>query len=275
MADILEPLHSRERRRADLDETLKALTEKRNALESAIAEHENFDLQGSKVELDRLNTLIDQSSLRRCHAEMKLQEHSAALTHLKSTTVGMTRIFDYLSKDQIRLRSEARKLSGTIAALQDCIANEATTRQLYVQHADELNQRIRTFDFSNVYKIRGELSIEIKKIEDVGRIINLVDTDIKNIKANVGSYILEYKAVLRRVAASKAKIQALDTFSREIASARGGAERAQIHSKCEKRFGEGKPWKVRKAVWNELKSSENRRFKIERQIVDEFRRLGM
>lgn len=275
MKSFLEPLEKRKRQRAKLAEKLESLARTRHDLEYALSNYRNFDSQLCATEISKLHLERSQVSESIFQVEKALQSESAKLRELDSEAVNMFHIVKYFSDNQKILRSKIREHGDRVKNYQEHISR----LQKRIDHAtleiEKMEAEIVTFQNFDKNSVETQLDQAEGEWALTSDALAALDNEIADITAKVGPLINKYDDLQVKAHTLKARVSDAEGIDRDLTNAENSYERAQIHKKCERKFGHGSPKKVRSDASRELRSVERNLPKLERRIRDEMRKFEM
>jgi chromosome segregation ATPase len=271
--DIFEPLHRKRLHVEKLAEQFKALDRKRLSLQDSIAEYLEFQPEVEKARIENLESVAAGLSRSIADSEVNGSNVERRLRETNSTKVNPLVFWQYFTKEQNQIRSEAQRLGRELAWIKQRLSDD---QKALVKARDDI-QRCRkrlsdhsTFDLSDAEDRRAAIADEAKRIRAE---YTDASVELERIEAKVEPHTRELERLNSELASIDAEIARASRYEQDLSAAANGYQRAMIHQECEAKFGTGSPKHVINDRRGRKRTLENNIPKLQRRIRDEFQKL--
>jgi hypothetical protein len=267
MSNILEPIESRIRQRANLKAHLSELKVKSDEANHRITSHMSFDFESHSAKISDLTFIKSQISSDLSEIASSFKKHSAELMAYRAKAVSPLNVFNYFNAEQTAIRHHINKLEQHCKSLK----NSSNTKQVqlkdieieYLSKLREIDE-FKEFDVDSAKSSAAAMSAEVQGTSNE---LCRVEAEIADIEARCGSQISEYKLCVKSISDLQAKISKAETLDRDLSSAANGYDRAMIHQECGRLFGIDKPRRVISDTTSELRKIKYDLPKIEKRLT--------
>lgn len=177
-----------------------------------------------------------------------------------------------LSDEHTALRKSKETKSAEIKKLEEKISNLESKRETLKKEEEYFDIKIQNhnnFNKNSEYENIESLKSKILTLKN-----NKNDTKLTLQKLDLyaGVHISEYFKLKSQISSLEEEIRSAESIDRDLTRASNSYERALLHEKCEKQFGNGRPSSVINDRKKHIHSIERSIIKLEKRIDDEMKK---
>ncbi|TPE49267.1 NYN domain-containing protein [Amaricoccus solimangrovi] len=271
--DLPASLQVHRSRPAKIANRLATQRELHGKLGQAIEHYKSFDTELENIRVHNLDETANELSKKIADKDKIQKKIFQELREVKSRQSNPLAFWKMFTPEQRLLRAEVDRLARDISASEKRLKNDKDALSRTIESARRARSNLKqhaNFNLDNSERLYSELGSEIKRLEED---YATASAELSRIEVTIRSHIQEYDRLKSSIATLNADIAAADRFDQELSAAANSYERAQIHQKCEVKFGTRSPKYVTKDRSGQIRSLENNLSKINRRISDEIRKF--
>lgn len=292
------------------DDAITEMEARRDALAKQVWRASTFDPSGEAKQLDRLRADLGEQTTQLATLESQLLERTSELRELDSKTADLERdarvdfriVVRWLNDEHDRAKGRLTKHRQRLAALRSLIAATEAKRDAATNEIAELAKAIEAVseaiawfgEFSptegetEIALINGELSERrarrdhlAQRTDDVEDAVAGPLAEFHRLETEIRTNEVALGRLKSEVTEIEDQITKVEKIKKKLSEATSPKERWELHEKCERKYGDGKPGAVlhdlrekRRPLVEELRARERQLNRLRRDKEKTERRIN-